>query len=231
MSDSKLGVWKHGAFKTFLTRGAFRSVFRPMLFTNEEHFHIDFITIFNDAARKIDTSVMSGKTLTQWLVLAPLRFFENNFLSDETGNSLVPLLQEADRSKAVQSAHFTQAFALWYFQQSLTNDEKLAETLGYDMELVEDALVHIYGMKNLTLDYLNYFREKFDLEALEVDPRDWPLVYYYDLCDMLYSSEQKLNVVIGEWNDDLIARTQYSTLAVTYFSECKKTTLAIAEMG
>jgi len=231
LSDSKLGVWKHGALKTFLTRGAFRSVFRPMLYTNEEHFHIDFLTIYNNAAQKIDTDVMAGKNMNQRLVLAPLRFFENSFLSDETGTILVPLLKGADRSKAIQCAHFTQAFALWYFQQFLTNSEDFAETLGYDMELVEDALVQIYGMKNLTLDYLNYFREKFDLETLEVDPRDWPLVYYYDMCEMLYSSEKELYNVIGQWNDDLFARTQYSTLTETHFIECKKTTLAIAEMG
>jgi hypothetical protein len=231
MSDSKLGIWRHGAVKTFLTRGAFRSVFQPLLYNNEEQFHVEFISIFNNAAGLLDTSATTGKTLTQWLVLAPLRFFENNFLSDESGSPLVPLLKGADKGKAIQCAHFTQAFALWYFQQFLTNSEDFAETLGYDMGLVEDALGQIYGIKNLTLDYLKYFRDKFNLETMEVDPRDWPLVYYYDLCDMLYSSEEKLYEVIGEWNDDLIQRTQYSTLAVTYFAECKKTTIAIAELG
>lgn len=228
MHETKLGVWKHGAVKTFLTRGAFRNVFRPMLYSNEEHFHVDFITIFNDAARKLDTSVPQGRTLTQWLALAPLRFFENNFLSDKSGSPLVPILKGADKGKAVQCAHFTQAFALWYLQQFMANSEGFIEALGYDMEMVEDALVQLYGRKNLTQDYLDYFRDKFNLETLEVDPRDWPLVYYFDMCDMLYSSEDKLYEVIGEWNDDIIQRTQYSTLAMQYFGECKNTTLTIS---
>jgi hypothetical protein len=230
LSDSKLGIWKHGAVKTFLTRGAFRSVFRPLLYTNEESFHIEFISIFNNAARMIDTSDVTGRTLTQWLVLVPMRFFENNFLSDENGTRLVPLLKGADKEKAVQCAHFTQAFALWYLQQFMANSEGFTEALGYDMEYVDDVLGQLYGRKNLTLDYMGYFRDKFNLETLEVDPRDWPLVYYYDLCDMLYSSEQKLFDVIGDFNNDIIQRKQYISLAVQYFIDCKNTTVAMTNL-
>lgn len=229
MSDSKLGIWKHGAVKSFLTRGAFRSVFKPILYSHEDHFHQEFLSIFNYAASILDTNDTSGKALTQWLTLVPVRFFENNFLTDESGTFLVPLLKGADNDKAKQCAHFTQAFALWYFQQFMTNNEDFTEALGFDMEYVEQALRQLYGIKNLTLDYLNFIRDKFNLETLEVDPRDWALVYYYDLCDILYSSEEKLYAVIGEWNDDLMQRTQYSTLAMQYFAECKKTTLSILE--
>jgi len=74
-------------------------------------------------------------------------------------------------------------------------------------------------------------RNKFDLEKLEVDLRDWPLMYFYEMCDMLYSSEQKLYEVISEWNDGLFQRMQYSALAMQYFVECKNTTLAITEFS
>lgn len=228
MTEAKLGIWKHGSIKAFLTRGALRSVFQPLLFNKEEQFHIEFISIFNKAALLLDTSVMSGRTLSQWLVLTPLRFFEINFLSDRSGSSLVPLLKGADKGKAQQCAHYTQAFALWYLEQFLDNSESFKTEIGCDIRLVEDATIKIYGIKNLTLDYLSYFREKFDLETSKIDPRDWPLVYYYDLCDMLYSSEEQLQEVIGEWNDDTVQRMEYSTFAMNYFVECRKTTLGIS---
>jgi hypothetical protein len=228
LSDLKKGIWKHGAVKMFLTRGALRSVFKPMLYSKEDRFHAEFVNVYNAAAKALDTNVSASKTLVQWLALAPMRFFEENFLSDESGNVLVPLIKQADIENPVQCAHFTQALALWYFEQFLKNSEEFRIAIGYDMEFVEDIVGQIYGRKNLTLDYLKYFREKFDTDKLEVDPLDWPLVYYYDLCDMLYSTEDKIFEAIGEWNDDLIARTEYSTLAMVYFTECKKKTLAIS---
>lgn len=136
-----------------------------------------------------------------------------------------------EKNKAIECAHYTQAFALWYLQRFMKNSKGFMNLLGYDIGYIEDVLGQLYGKKNLTIDYLNYFREKFDLEKADVDPRDWPLIYFYDLCDMLYSNEQELFEIIGEWNDDVIARSEYSLLAVEYFAECKNSTLSLLDMA
>jgi hypothetical protein len=49
--------------KTFLTRGAFRTIFKPLLYSKEDRFHAEFVNVFNAAVKALDTNVSSGKTL------------------------------------------------------------------------------------------------------------------------------------------------------------------------
>jgi hypothetical protein len=71
LPDSKKGIWKHGTIKTFLTRGALRSVFKPILYSKEERFHAEFVNKYNAAAKVLDTNEHTGKTLVQWFAIAP----------------------------------------------------------------------------------------------------------------------------------------------------------------
>ena len=79
------------------------------------------------------------------------------------------------------------------------------------------------GQENKIIHYLNYYREKFDLKKLEVDPRDWSIIYVWDICDTLITDKKVLKETMQEWNDDMLKKMEFISFTTHFIVEQKET--------
>jgi hypothetical protein len=70
------GIMAHGPVKTFLTRGACSSVFKPILYKKEDHIHNDFIGAFLLLLNNINTEDNQLRFTAYWLYIVPKELFE-----------------------------------------------------------------------------------------------------------------------------------------------------------
>lgn len=220
MDDEKLsrGVWRHGRIKTFLTRGVLKSVFRPLLYKTEDEVHKSFLDTLNPIS-ELDTTDAKIEVVVLWLVYAPKDLFERIFVEDDRNESYLPAVKYANMKNGHLCAHYTQAFVLWHIEQFLNNVNEYQQTIGLTIDDFEYVLEHVYGKKNLTIDYLNQLREEFDLNKLKVDPRDWGIIYVNRILDLLVNDEEIIQHVISEWDRDIIQKMSFITWINDFFVE------------
>jgi hypothetical protein len=217
------GIFRHGLFKTFLTRGLFKSIFRPILYQREENIHLEFVNVLNDYVLKQE--MISPEYLNQilfWLVIVPKKWFELVFMPDKKGNFLIDIAKKAQHLNGTDCAYLTQGYALWMLEQLLKNSPEMNEKTELTIEDFEYAVELLDGKVSKTLGYLDYFRSKFDLEKMDVDPRDWPIIYVWEICDLLISDQSKLEQVMGDWNKSMRKKRELITYNAVFFSKQKE---------
>lgn len=220
------GIFRHGFFKTFLTRGFLRSIFKLLLYTKADKIHSDFVKVVNNFVVKKPKNEM---TILFWLVMVPKLFFETIFIEDENGEAYLDVVKNATQDNGRECAYLTQAFVLWNLQQILQNKKEFKTQMGFLIEDLEKITKRVLGQENKIIFYLNYFREKFDLKKLEVDPRDWSIIYVWEVCDILITDKKVLRDTMQEWNDDIIRKTEFITFATQFFAEQKETAIQLSK--
>lgn len=141
-----------------------------------------------------------------WLADAPQSLFDKVFCLDATGRAYLPVLQHAQVEDGASCAAITQGYSLWFLQQMLDNDKAFRNAMAFDISEVERVASYFPSRILKTLDS---YRQRFDLSKLDVDPRDWPIVWLWDIADVLIPDQRELQRVLGTWNDDLFARMAY----------------------
>jgi len=219
------GIFRHGFFKTFLTRGFLRSIFKPLIYTKSENIHGDFVEVVNDFVLKIEREIKPKNAMAVmfWLTIVPKLFFEMIFVENERGEVYLDVLNNATENKGRECAFITQAFILWNLQQILQNKKEYRDEMGFSIEDLEEITKIILGQENKIIHYLNYYREKFDLKKLEVDPRDWSIIYVWDICDTLITDKKVLKETMQEWNDDMLKKMEFISFTTHFIIEQKET--------
>jgi hypothetical protein len=221
------GIMQHGAFKTFLTRGAFRSLFKPIIYKKEDHIHSEFRHAFLPLANGLNTKDKLGRFLAYWLYSAPKELFEEIFIANEHGEYYLTAVRDSDLQNGQLCAHYTQAFVLWYLEQLLKNSEEYRNAVGISMSDVEYILSEFYGAKNLTMQYLNEIRALFNVKAMQVDPRDWGIIYVHNIYDLLINNEQLKYKSMSEWDNDLIEKTSFILFVAQFINDKKEQSLIV----
>ncbi|ODS30053.1 MAG: hypothetical protein SCARUB_04839 [Candidatus Scalindua rubra] len=223
------GIFRHGKFKAFLTRGIFKYFFRPVFYKHEDFIHSNFNSILNDFAYKSKYKIKKEfyDIINFWLVLTPEYYFSKIFLKDEKNNCYLNILNNVDNQNGIECAYITQAFVLWHLKQFLSNDTIFKETIGLSFSDFEESINLVFGKENRTLYYLNYYKEKFDLSKLEVDPRDWPIIYVWDICDILFDDTEKMKDMMISWDDDLVVKMNLVRFNTEFFKHHKDWSLEI----
>ncbi|MBT2663881.1 hypothetical protein [Bacillus sp. ISL-45] len=224
---SKPGIMQHGAVKTFLTRGAFSSVFKPLIYKKEDHVHHDFLNAFLPLIENINMQDNSLRFVTYWLYLIPKELFEEIFITDENGERYLNAVKHSDLKNGALCSYYTQAMAVWHLEQLLNNNEELSKNIGITISDIEYVLIKFYGTKNLTLQYLNEIRGEFDLSKMNVDPRDWGVHYVYSIYDLLINDEQVKYRALKDWDNNLEEEINFITFFIQFFSAQKEQSLAV----
>lgn len=223
----KRGIMRHGRFKTFLTRGIFRNTFKPLLYKNEDYVDFDFREVFLPLAKRLNTEDNQMFFLAYWLITVPKDLFEILFIAGGNGKYYLNAVKDSDLKNGNLCGHYTQAFVLWHLEQILKNNDEFRNKVGITMEDIDYILNNIYGSKNLTTQYLNELRTQFDLEKMEVDPRDWGIIYVYNIYDLLINNEQIKNKSISEWDRNILEKIEFLDFIVRFFNDKKEDTLAV----
>lgn len=221
----KYGIFRHGVFKTFLTRGFLSPVFKPLLYNKSDNIQWDLVKTTNDFILKIDREVKTENTITImfWLGAVPKSFFEMIFIENEKGEAYLDVLKNATESKGKECTFITQAFILWNLQQILKNKKGYKNEMGFSIEDLEEITKTILGQNNKIIHYLNYYRKKFDLKKLEVDPKDWPLIYVWDICKTLISDKKVLKETMQALNKDILKNMKFILLTTHFIGEQTET--------
>ena len=224
----KRGIFRHGPVKTFLTRGLFKSIFIPILYKREDIIHKEFANTLNGYVLKQELLAPEFQMLILfWLVIVPKQWFELLFMPDENENVLFGVAKEAQHLNGKDCAYLTQGYSLWMLEQFFKNSPEMNQKTGLTMQDFEYAIEVLDGKVSKTLGSLNYFRSKFDLDKMDVDPRDWPIIYTWEICDLLISDQQKLGQVMGAWNNSALEKIKMVTENMVFFSEQKDNFLNI----
>lgn len=224
------GIFRHKKFKTFLTRGLLRPIFKPFLYTKEDNIHSDFIEVLNNMVVKINRINLKDKdVIIFWLVIVPRMYFEEIFIEDENNKVYLDIIKYSTENNGKEGAYITQAYVLWILQQMLTNKPELKEKMSISIEGLEILINHILGKDNKVQYYLEKYRNKFDLKKLEVDPRDWPIIYIGDICQTLINDTDILKTAIKAWNDNIIEKMKFIAFDVDFFGEKQKQAIKLAE--
>lgn len=186
-----------------------------MLYTKEEKFHKEFLNSFIPFVEKLDMSENQHRIASQWLYSIPTLYFEEFFLQNKDGSYNVPLLKDYDIHKPQEAAFYTQAFILFYLEQLLNTSPEYIDKFGFDIPSIESLPKEVCGLKNQTLLYLSQFRETLDPNKLVIPPQDWPLQYYDGLCDILYSSEDKISTATSSFNN-MLSRMEFANDSIVY---------------
>jgi hypothetical protein len=213
--------------KTFLTRGAFRNVFKPLIYKKEDHIHSDFIHAFFPLITNLNTDDNQLRFIAYWLYIVPKELFEEIFIANENGEYYLTAVKHSDLKNGDLCAYYTQAMAIWHLEQILKNSDDFRNTVGMNIDDIEYVLTKFYGTKNLTLQYLNEIRTQFDLSKMNVDPRDWGVHYVYNISDLLINDEQLKYQSLSEWDKDLVEKMNFVMYFIEFFNEKKEQSLAL----
>jgi hypothetical protein len=217
----KKGVFTHGPLKTFLTRGLFKSIFKPLLYSKEDHIHSNFLNVLNNCIIKIDNLDQQYQLLLSfWLVHVPKLWFETIFIKDERGFTYLNLVEKSDTNNGEECAYISQAYTLWIIEQFLKNDKNFQQTVTLSISDFENVSKLLLGNSKI-ITYLSYFRSKFDIDKMDIDPRDWPIFYIYEIADLLIGNKQLLNSTLQGWDKDIIRKTEFIVFGAAFFAEQK----------
>jgi hypothetical protein len=217
------GIMRHGSLKAFLTRGLPKKVFRPLLYDRVDFVHHDFLGALKDLVRHGDGWLEDRdlRLMLFWLVVVPRNWFEQLFIPGRTVPAIFDAAENSDQGGGAECAFVSQAYALWMMQQFLQNDPVFRAQAGWEIGAVEQFTVSVYGPNNPILRYLEGYRFRFDVQPVVRDPRDWPIIYVWDIHDILISEEHGLSPLMHRWNDDLIQRLAFVDFGARYFVEQK----------
>jgi hypothetical protein len=222
------GVFTHGPVKAYLTRGFLGKYFRPLLYKNSDHIHLNFIEVLNDEVMEIQEKVSQShrNIVTFWHCLTPIKLFNTIFIKNRSGKTMIPqVLEFAQNTNGAECAYLTQAFCLYMLEQFLKNDQTYLDSIGLDILKFEQFTTDIYGDNNKTLTYLHDFRKKFDTGKLKYNPGDCAIEYIMSIFKVLIPERSVLVRAIGKWDDDKSAKGQAISFVTDFFTERKTSSL------
>ena len=106
---------------------------------------------------------------------------------------------------------------MYYFESLLKNRKDFEKNVGFSVKELEDFINIVLGENNKIIKYLNYYREKFDYSKHGIDPRDYHIIYIYDICDQLIDWGD--NNYIQELDSNLFKKMQLITLSNSSIKE------------
>jgi len=145
-----------------------------------------------------------------WLCIAPQVLFHDMLVNQEAATFPVPLLQQMSTADAEKCASVTQAYCALLLHRMLTNSVQFREQMGIAPDQIEELFA-----TTLRGDASDEFRRYLALSSVPhgmpdaVDPRDWPLKWFWDIADILIPDEDAQVEALGEWNDNIIARLDF----------------------
>ncbi|WP_372948159.1 hypothetical protein [Mariniphaga sp.] len=201
------GVMKHGTTKTFLTRGVFGIFLRPIIYSETDKIHFEFLKIITKTIKSIDREINSKYrgVLQIWFSMAPKEHFELLFLPDENIQTMIPMLEKAEVNNGEECAIMTQGFILYNLEQIIKNSTEYRNTIRINVPDLESICDIIFDKKSKQRIYWDYFRNELKNE----DPRNIPIIYVYEATSLFITDNNRKKIVIQSWDDDLLGKFAY----------------------
>jgi hypothetical protein len=198
------GIMKHGGTKTFLTRGVFGNFLRPIIYSETEKIHFEFLEVITKTIKSIDRKINSKYrgVLQIWLSMAPKEHFELLFLPGEYRETMIPMLEKAEVNKGEECAIMTQGFMLYNLEQIIKNSSEYSDTIKINVPDLESICDLIFDKENKQKNYWNYFRNELKNE----DPRNIPIIYVYEATSLFIPDNDRKKIAIQNWDDDLMGK-------------------------
>lgn len=225
----KFGVYRYTGFKLLLVKGPLRWIFQPIIYDKADYLHKNFLHPLYDCQIKIQDIVKNDWQimLTYWLIEVPEELFEGIFLDYTEPKSMWFATKNADNINSEKCVYITQAYVLWNLEQLLKNDKNFQKKMDLTIDNIEYLLLNIFKFQE-TLNYLNFFRDKFDLKKLHkdkknfIDPRDWILEYVWQICEIIYSDKHLMNQTLKDWDTNILQKLSLTIFDTTFFSDVKR---------
>jgi hypothetical protein len=176
--------------------------------------HSDFI--------KRHFSPPQAKAADFWFCVAPTIMFFGGLVDQSGRTQPVPLLQNAQSLDGESCAALTQGYSSFMLYQMLTNGEGFRDELQMLPSDVEKFLSRLPS--DLPLRAFQHYRERFSIpygQPNAVDPRDWSLVWLWDMANVLIPDEEKQERVFNEW-DNPITRIEFVATEMERFGLIRK---------
>jgi hypothetical protein len=219
------GIMQHNKTKTFLTRGIFGPIFRPILYSRIDMINYSFLEVITATIKSIDKNIPSKNkmALQVWFSIAPKQHFELLFLPENTDDALIPVLKYAEINSGKECAYLTQGFILYNFEQLLINSTEFKEKIKMNDAELADTCNLIFGEGSQACKYLNYFKTSFNNPS--IDPRDIPIIYVYEVAKLFIKNPVKQELALQTWDDDLIGKFRFINGFIEFLSNQKANSL------
>jgi len=191
----------------------------------------DFLDCLNFQLERIPQHVDKNFTRISgfWFYSVPKLFFELLFINKDKdlNEELVPILEPSIKNNGKECAFITQAFVLSQLEQILKNDKEYKTKMGLSIEhfeiLSHDSLIG----ENSIVKYLNKYRKVLSSNTLDL--RDSYVIYVWDICDTLVPNRKRCMKIMGEWDNDTLAKMNMISEAIHFFATVKKESLKVLE--
>lgn len=175
----------------------------------------DFEKEFNnqlDIFSHVEFSKLNQENFMKWFLIFPRSYF-NFFFVDENkdGEIYIDIIKGGKYNNGGECFFITQAYILYTLELLLKNRKNFDKDIGFSIKNLEEFINIILGEDNKIIQYLNYYRERFDYSKNGVDPRDYHIIYIYNICDQLIDWEN--NKYIQELDKDIFKKMILTTLS------------------
>lgn len=169
-----------------------------------KEFHDTIVT-----ARERLCEIRTEQFLIFWLCDAPQELFSHVLETSNEREQSFAILQNADSGDGETIACLTQGYILWILQQFLKNDSDFHAKMAFDIFSAERTAR--LALPQATLESLASYRQRFDPSKMEVHPLDWPIIWLWDIVDVLIHNPSTKRSVMGPWNSNVLSRMAYAT--------------------
>ncbi len=90
--------------------------------------------------------------------------------------------------------------------------------MGFSSDFVEDILKKILGINHPVIQYLNFFRTKFDGE---IHPLDQPIFYIAQITKLLIPEKLVAEKTLREWDSNLVTKVVFIASEEKFFEGMK----------
>lgn len=165
----------------------------------------------------------SLKPLQYWLCVAPNVLFRTMLVEQDSASFPVPLVQNARVPNGKGCAAVTQAYCAFLLLQMLTNSVELRKAMGIRPDQVTGLFSTTFrgDAADALARYIDMLSVPFGMPGA-VDPRDWPLRWFWDVADLLIPDRKEQARVLGEWNDNMLARLEFVVRETTLLGPLRK---------
>ena len=174
----------------------------------------------------------SLRPLHYWLCMAPAVMVHATFVDQGARAFPVPLLRNATVSNGTRCAAVTQGYCAFVLVQMLTNSADFRA----EMDIQPDQITRLFAtvFRGDAADAFAEYTAKFSVPhgmPGAIDPRDWPLVWFWDLADLLIPEQAEQARHLGEWNDNLLARTEFVSHEMQLIGHLRSTASQFVKTG
>ncbi|QJR35223.1 hypothetical protein [Gemmatimonas groenlandica] len=176
--------------------------------------HSDFI--------KKNVSSPQARAAEFWFCIAPTMMFFGGLVDQRGRSQPVPLLQNAQSFDGESCAALTQGYSSFMLYQMLTNGEGFRDEMQMLPSDVEKVLSRLPS--DLPFSAFRYYRERFGIalgQPNAVDPRDWSLVWLWDVASVLIPDDKVQERVFKDW-DNPITRLEFVAAEMERFGSIRK---------